>query len=239
MHISPSLFSEQFVDDLLPLNLSLGKEFKGSTSKYKQIEKLNTFRKINTAVKMAVFQRDDFRCRFCGFRSEKYQQLLIEGQNDRDIDSLYTVCIFCHQCFDLKQVAKMRSGVLIWLPEISQAELHHVARDIYRARIMQGLDAKNARLILDFLIKLETANDLPVEKSSRQLILDLVGTDDPALLTKKLREKQESGVDIYKLTEGIRLFPLDRRIVQEEDLEYNQFPQILAYWRSKKGPLSK
>ena len=35
---------------------------------------------------------------------------------------------------------------------------------------------------------------------------------------------------------GLRLFPLDRRIIKEQDLEFNQFPQILAYWRSKDGP---
>jgi intracellular multiplication protein IcmJ len=39
-----------------------------------------------------------------------------------------------------------------------------------------------------------------------------------------------------KKLEGIRLFPLDRRIIKEGDLEFNQFPQILAYWRSKDGP---
>jgi intracellular multiplication protein IcmJ len=37
----------------------------------------------------------------------------------------------------------------------------------------------------------------------------------------------------------LRLFPLDRRIIREADLEFNQFPQILAYWRSKDGPFGK
>ena len=39
-----------------------------------------------------------------------------------------------------------------------------------------------------------------------------------------------------KKLDGVRIFPLDRRIIKEAELEFNQFPQILAYWRSKAGP---
>ncbi|MFA7457021.1 MAG: type IV secretion protein DotN, partial [Micavibrio sp.] len=38
--------------------------------------------------------------------------------------------------------------------------------------------------------------------------------------------------------DGVRLFPLDRRNVSEGELKFNQFPQILAYWRSKDGPFA-
>jgi intracellular multiplication protein IcmJ len=65
-----------------------------------------------------------------------------------------------------------------------------------------------------------------------------LGTDDPYILATVLRdyitdkayEARQAKLD------GIRLFPLDRRIIKEADLEFNQFPQILAYWRSKDGP---
>ncbi len=66
-----------------------------------------------------------------------------------------------------------------------------------------------------------------------------IGTDDPAVLARRMLalESNEQRLELGKALEPIRLFPLDRRIVRELDLEYNQFPQILAFWRSRNGPL--
>ena len=65
-----------------------------------------------------------------------------------------------------------------------------------------------------------------------------LGTDDPYILSIILRDYLGDKHYYYrsKKLDGIRLFPLDRRIIKEADLEFNQFPQILAYWRSKDGP---
>ena len=120
----------------------------------------------------------------------------------------------------------MRSGVLLWLPEISQTDLHHMARAIYVARISQGPIAEAARRALDALMK------------RREAVRARIGTDDPYILSIVLKDYLSDGH--YKgraeKIDGIRLFPLDRRIIKEADLEFNQFPQILAYWRSKEGP---
>ena len=66
------------------------------------------------------------------------------------------------------------------------------------------------------------------------------GSDDPAKLADQLRHGGDRGSPSVAdaVARGLRLFPLDRRIIQDLDLEFNQFPQILAYWRSKNGPLS-
>ena len=120
----------------------------------------------------------------------------------------------------------MRSGVLIWLPEIEQSVLHHVARSIYVARIAQGPIADAARRSLDILM------------GRRAEVRNRLGTDDPHILASVLRDYISP--KSYELREakleGIKIFPLDRRIIKESDLEFNQFPQILAYWRSKVGP---
>jgi intracellular multiplication protein IcmJ len=145
------------------------------------------------------------------------------------LENLATTCIFCHQCFNIDQVVKMRSGVLVWLPEIDQADLHHIARAIYIGRISQGAMAEAARKSLDTI----TAR----RAEARQRI----GTDDPYVLSAVLRDflTQRHYADRDAKLKGIRLFPLDRRIIKEADLEFNQFPQILAYWRSKDGPYGK
>lgn len=183
---------------------------------------------VKAEIKARIFERDDHTCQCCGFKSQKYQDVLLKNgiATDQRLDNMITACIFCHQCFNLDQVYDMRSGVLIWLPEIDQTALHHMARAIFVARISQGPVANAARQALDVLLARR-------DEARRRL-----GTDDPYILANVMRdyltgrhyEMRQAKLD------GVRLFPLDRRIVKEADLEFNQFPQILAYWRSKDGP---
>ncbi len=179
-------------------------------------------------IKIKIFEKDQYTCRCCGFASKKYQEILfIDGNKANTAESnLATICIFCHQCFNLDQVSTMRSGVLLWLPEISQTDLHHMARAIYVARISQGPIAEAARRALDALMK------------RREAVRSRIGTDDPYILSIVLKDYLSDAHfnNRAPTIDGIRLFPLDRRIIKEADLEFNQFPQILAYWRSKEGP---
>ena len=183
---------------------------------------------LKPEIRAKVLARDDNTCQCCGFRSQKYQDVFFKNgvQTDHRLDNLATACVFCHQCFNLDSVNVMRSGVLIWLPEIDQASLHHLARAIYVARISQGPVANAARQALDILL------------ARREDVRRRISTDDPYILANVLRDyltDRHYGLRNSKL-DGVRLFPLDRRIIREADLEFNQFPQILAYWRSKEGP---
>ncbi|MCB1538568.1 MAG: type IV secretion protein DotN [Rhodospirillales bacterium] len=179
-------------------------------------------------IRASVLERDGHACRYCGFTARKYQLVRLRGErgNVNNPDHLATACIFCDQVFALDRVATMKSGVLIWMPELDQAMLHHVARAIYVARISQGAVADAARRTLEAIT------------ARRDEAKNRIKTDDPAVLAMVLREYIDPRA--YKnrgaKLEGIRLFPLDRRIISEGDLEFNQFPQILAYWRSKDGP---
>lgn len=183
---------------------------------------------LTAELKKAVLDRDDNTCQCCGFKSGKYQEIHFIDQNAQNfrMDNLATACVFCHQCFNLDLTTKMRSGVLIWLPEIEQNVLHDIARAIYVARISQGPMAEAARKALDVVM------------SRREEARRRIQTDDPFVLSMVLKDFMtpkyyaERGPKL----EGIRLFPLDRRIIKEAELEFNQFPQILAYWRSKDGP---
>jgi intracellular multiplication protein IcmJ len=179
-------------------------------------------------VRNRVLERDKYECQYCGFASRKYQIVRARDRKARpdDESGLVTSCIFCDQCFALDRVAAMKSGVLVWLPEIDQAMLHHVARAIYVARISQGPVADAARKLLEVLT------------GRREACRDRIRTDDPGILSLVLSDYIDARAyaERAKKLEGVRLFPLDRRIVAEGDLEFNQFPQILAYWRSKDGP---
>lgn len=183
---------------------------------------------LTPEIKKAVLERDDQTCQCCGFRSEKYQEVHFIDQNRQNVamTNLATTCIFCHQCFNLDLANAMRSGVLIWLPEISQTDLHQIMRAVYVARISQGPMAEAARATLDALM------------ARRDEARRRIQTDDPYVLASVLKDFLTGRyyAERSEKLDGIRLLPLDRRLIRETDLEFNQFPQILAYWRSKDGP---
>ncbi|MFL0801121.1 MAG: hypothetical protein K6L80_11760 [Agarilytica sp.] len=174
----------------------------------------------------SVLQRDFNCCQFCGFESAKYQEVLAFQGKDWQLDTMATACIFCAQCITMERVNTMRSGTLIYLPNMHQIELHRLLRSIYVCRISQGDKAEKSRAALAKLMDLQIG------------AVRLFGSDMPSVLAKRFFECRSSSAytDLQKLLVDIRLCPLDRRIVSESGLEFNQFPQILAFWRSKAGP---
>lgn len=203
----------------LPVTLGIART-KGGTQTASKV--------VDDALRQKIFERDNHTCRHCGFESKKYQEIGFVNGNPKDLhaDNLITTCMFCNQCFDLVRVSQMKSGVLLWLPEITQTDLHHIARAIYVARISQGSMAETAKKALDVLME------------RRVHAKDRLGTDDPYVLATVMEDflTPKHYANRSNKLEGIKLFPLDRRIIKEGELEFNQFPQILAYWRSKDGP---
>jgi intracellular multiplication protein IcmJ len=184
--------------------------------------------RVDDGLKEEILKRDDHTCRYCGFKALKYQEINFIGQKDQGMkaEDYATACTFCYQCFHLEKIDRMQSGAVIWLPEIGQALLHHVCRAIYVARISRGPMADAARDAMEALL------------SRKEQATSRLGTDSPKILATVLQDFLE--VSEYKLRmnklKGFRILPLDRRIIKEGDLEFNQFPQVLAFWRSKEGP---
>ncbi len=209
--------------ELLPITLGIVRSSGNAQTAERAAQQLQELRP-------KILERDSHTCRFCGFQSQKYQeiQFLNGNADDLRIDNLATACIFCQQCFDLEKSSQMNSGVLIWMPEIEQSELNHIARAIYVARISQGTMADAARSALEAIM------------ARREDAKSRLATDDPFFLATVLRDflgPKHYAARTEKL-KGVRLFPLDRRNITEGELKFNQFPQILAYWRSKDGPFS-
>ncbi|MDD4615966.1 MAG: hypothetical protein PHW76_02460 [Alphaproteobacteria bacterium] len=124
----------------------------------------------------------------------------------------------------------MGSGVLVWLPEISQAELNHIARAIYIARRDEDNDiAKAAERAFEALM---------ARKSEAKKRL---GSEDPLLLSTVLSENLKPGersAAIAKL-EGLRLLPLDKHVIRTRNGDVNGFGQMVKFWRSPQGPFGK
>lgn len=185
-------------------------------------------KELTADLRQSVLERDNFTCRCCGFKASRYQDVIHVDRNTRNnsASNLVAACQFCAQCFDLEHVVTMKSGFLIWMPEIDQPTINHIARALYISRVSQGPMADAARRILDIVMARR-------EDAKRRL-----NTDDPFVLSTVMRDflTPKAYAERGAKLDGIRLFPLDRRMVREGDLEFNQFPQILAYWRSKDGP---
>ncbi|MDX2028794.1 MAG: type IV secretion protein DotN [Alphaproteobacteria bacterium] len=168
---------------------------------------------------------DDYACRFCGFRAKRYQRVIPHIDADGEA-SLVTACTFCEQCVTLERAGITGPGVLLWLPEIGQAELNHAARAIYIARRSEGPIAEAATRALDALM----ARRADAKKR--------LGGDDPLLLATVLQETLDEK-EITQATaklDGIRLLPPDKYLVRGPKGDTNQFPQMVKYWCSSEGP---
>lgn len=177
-----------------------------------------------------ILKRDDYTCRCCGFKSRRYQRVVASDIFPKANDEFVTLCLFCELCFSLERTASGASGLLIWLPEIGQADLHHIMRAIYVARSGENdLLAEAATKAYDALV------------ARRAEAKKRLGSDDPSLLAtafhEGLNDKEYAGRGA-KL-EGIRFLPMDRVMVRTRHGDSNQFPQILKYWRSGEGPFGR
>jgi len=174
-----------------------------------------------------TLRRDDFTCRFCGFHATQYQRVVpCEGEDP----PFATACNFCEQCLSLDRAGLAGSGLLIWLPEIGQAELHHIARAAYVARATNSELAVAATRTLDGLV----ARRADAKKR--------LGSDDPLLLATVMHEMlddKEYARAASKL-DGVRLMPLNKHLMRTgKGALIDQFPQILKYWGSSAGPYGR
>lgn len=87
--------------------------------------------------KKQVLLRDNNACRFCGFELNRFQEVVNIDHNyaNNSPSNLATACSFCTQCFFLDSVGldDKTGGSIIYLPEISQADLNHLCRILFCA----------------------------------------------------------------------------------------------------------
>lgn len=114
------------------------------------------------------------------------------------------------------------SGILIWLPEMTQIELNYLVRTIYVARAAHAPEAEAATKALDAL----TARRAEAKKR--------LGSDDPLLLATVMIETLNDAEykAAAKKLEGIRYLPTDKHMARSPQGDVNQFPAMLEYWQS-------
>ena len=86
-------------------------------------------------VRNQILKRDDNTCQGCGWRSERWQEIHHRNgdHSDYNLDNLETLCPLCHQVFHLPTAAATSGGSIIWLPEMTQAQLNLICIAIFVA----------------------------------------------------------------------------------------------------------
>jgi len=80
-----------------------------------------------------ALDRDNNTCVFCGFSSPKWQEVrhLDNNHSNNDLKNLRTTCALCHQIFHLGFAGMRKSGLVVYMPEISQVDLNNIVRTIW------------------------------------------------------------------------------------------------------------
>ena len=84
-----------------------------------------------------VLDRDVYACQYCGFQAREYQEIVnLDGNYlNNKLSNMVTACCFCSQCLFLQAVGldEMGGGQLIYLPEMSQADLNSFCHVLFCA----------------------------------------------------------------------------------------------------------
>lgn len=99
-----------------------------------------------------VWERDQYRCRYCGFQARHHQDVVNIDKNytNNTVANMATACCFCAQCFFIDAVGKsdVGGGHIIYLPEISQNRLNGLCHVLFCALANATAYADQAQSIL-------------------------------------------------------------------------------------------
>jgi intracellular multiplication protein IcmJ len=165
-----------------------------------------------------ILARDEYTCRFCGFTSDKYQ-VVVNINSDYNAgqskpDNLATACSFCAQCLFLDGIGQGNNwgGSIIYLPEISQADLNHFCRVLFSSMLRDApYKGKLQTAYLSLKDRENAVNDIFGPKSSDPY------TFGQALIDSNLNDDQLQ----HPVMTHLRLLP-----------ERKNFTQEVNYWKS-------
>lgn len=150
-----------------------------------------------------LLRRDNHTCHYCQFSSKIGLDIVNLDGNYRNnhADNLVAACPLCVQCLFLESIDQAESGggTLIYLPELSQAQLNALCHVIFATLTMGGEGAQSATSLYRSL----RLNNQFVEKELGE------GMSNPALLGRLMVDAAQSDREhIIKLLETkVRLLP--------------------------------
>lgn len=191
-------------------------------------------------VRKKVLERDDYTCRLCGFKAAKWQEVhhVNDDHSDNRKENLWTVCSYCHMCQHIGLAGRNEEAVLVWMPEISQAQLHHIVRTIQvakrwsdtatKARAVRQETVKQAKKFEDgaaaLMSKLRERELVAHERLGTSNLLDLANI----MLVMDDAQYERRGEFLH----GYRMLPLGVRSSDGDDV----MAKIVTTWLEPGGP---
>lgn len=134
------------------------------------------------AMRPRVLKRDEYRCQFCGFRAQKWQEVhhLDDDHHHNDVENLITACPLCHMGHHVGLAGIKQAGVIIHLPALSQAELNALVRTLWIAEASDDVKMKTIAVTLTARLHKCAIAARRILNTSDPLILGdyLLGLDD-------------------------------------------------------------
>ena len=152
--------------------------------------------------KRKVLERDHYKCRYCGFRATKHMSVVNRDGNYRNnkMSNMLTACPLCKQCLFVERVPVMGGGgVLILMPEMSQADLNGLCHSLFCAIANATVHERTAQDTYNTL-KLR-AN--PIEETYGE------GRSDPKIFGEMVLNTPIDGIDKIagRILKDLRLLP--------------------------------
>ena len=165
--------------------------------------------------KKQILLRDEDSCRYCGFRSDKFMEVVNVDHNYKNNkpENMVTACVFCAQCFFLDSLTMDNNsgGTIIYLPEITQADLNHFCRILFSA-----LDKESA-----YKSKLQSAYLSLKDRSAPLENCFGPGSSDPQMFGQGMIDAYLDEEQLcHPLLQNLRLLPAR-----------NMFNKQIQYWK--------
>ena len=160
------------------------------------------------ANRLKAFERDDHTCHGCNFRSPptktgaSWQEAhhVDSDHSNNDIKNLVTLCPLCHQVFHIGAAGALNGGTMIWLPEMTQADLNHLARSLFVALVTSSEYEGSARAMYASI-------------ESRAMYLEEVfssGASDPSFFGQAYLDADPKLIQPI-IKQGVRILPAPER----------------------------
>lgn len=103
-------------------------------------------------VRKGILEAHDYKCLFCGHRSEKHQEVhhLDDNHSNNDPVNLATSCPLCHQVFHIGLAGMQDGADIIYAPEFTQAEINQFALVIWLVSEGNSKELKDPEEALQF-----------------------------------------------------------------------------------------
>ncbi len=163
-----------------------------------------------------VLDLADRRCHYCGFRSDKYQEVHHRDDDHANNDdrNLLCACPLCHQVHHLGLAGLHDGGEIIFCPEFTQVELNSLTIAVWLAVASGGDYAAGAKQVYEDLSNRNYYVTSIFREWARaaQVKLQEPFRFTPDMLANALMQMpQERYAERAALLGGLRLLPKDAR----------------------------